>query len=87
MRSKRGFTLPEMMVTVAILFVATVLIIPSVQLMGSVAKQVGCKRNLKMIWAAWQMYRTDETYCVLRYTGDGISGNNSGMAWRLRLSP
>ena len=86
MKTHRGFTLIELLVVIAIIALLMSVLLPSLKQAKEMAKQVLCMANIRGQALAWEIYRNDQEYCVLRYTGDGMSGNNSGMAWRLRLS-
>ena len=53
---KRGFTLVELLVVLAIVAVVVALTIPAIQQSRNAARQVGCKNNLKLIGLALHNY-------------------------------
>ena len=59
MRNKRGFTIIELLVVVAIIALLTALLMPSVEAARRMAEKVICSHALKGIGLGWQMYLND----------------------------
>ncbi len=75
MKSK-GYTLIEMLVTIAIIGVAMTLIIPGVQRIQASSRQAACVNNLRSIGQAAISYATDRQQLLPWYT------NEEGYWWK-----
>lgn len=58
-RSRAAFTLVELVVVVAVLFVLTLLLVPALAGSRTNSKAVQCLNNLRRLTSAWQMYASD----------------------------
>ena len=59
MKNKRGFSIIELLVVVAIISLLTAILVPSVETARRMAKKVICSHTLKGIGLGWQMYLND----------------------------
>ncbi|MDZ4756228.1 MAG: type II secretion system protein [Phycisphaerae bacterium] len=53
----RGFTLTELLVTLAIISVLMAIVIPTAKLFQAEARSVSCTNNMRQIWVCVDMYR------------------------------
>jgi prepilin-type N-terminal cleavage/methylation domain-containing protein/prepilin-type processing-associated H-X9-DG protein len=82
-----AFTLIELLVVVAIIAVLIAILLPALGKAKAAAKTVKCASNLKGIFAAYAMYRTDDTWKMMICTPVGPTNqdywynNNGNSPW------
>ena len=75
-----GFTLIELLVVIAIIGVLMAVLLPSLNKARSLAKRISCRRNLKEVAFAWQMYIDDaDGYFLLRKNAQNNYGGWKGL--------
>ncbi|MBC2592826.1 prepilin-type N-terminal cleavage/methylation domain-containing protein [Ruficoccus amylovorans] len=80
---KRGFTLTEFIVAVAVIVVLTAIAIPAISGIISNARMAGCSSNLRQLGAAGLLYVQDNGGKMFPYR----SGDNQSMGWNWLLMP
>lgn len=76
LRGKRGFTLIEMMIVVAIIAILVGLLVPNFIRARAQAQTAACEANLKEIATAVELYQTDhDAYPTV--SGQAIDGSSS----------
>ena len=73
---RRGFTLIELVVVIAIIAVLVALLLPAVQQAREAARRAQCKNNLKQLGLALQMYESTFTLFPPCGTSQNPTGNN-----------
>ncbi len=68
MRTKRGFTLCEMLVVIAIIAILAALLMPALQRANQFALQAKCGNNLKMLGLGYAQYADDNNGYAPRLT-------------------
>ena len=75
---KRGFTLVELLVVIAVIALLLAILMPALRRAREAAKRVYCLNNLKQLTLAWMMYANDNDDKVVR--SSAVEGN-PGAAW------
>lgn len=88
---KKGFTIIELMVVIAIIAVLAALILPALSGARAKSKQVTCLNNLKQISLALQLYANDDGECYPRAAGtvpwDTKDADDDTYGWMQQLLP
>lgn len=88
--SRRGFTLIELMVVIAIIAILIAILLPAVQNARESARRTSCRNNLKQIGVAMHNYLSSNSvlppsFCIRH--GAVLSGNNGSWSIHGRLLP
>lgn len=78
MKSKKGFTLVELMVVIIILGILVAIAIPIYNNVTKSAKENACKANIRTIQSAVQMYQADHDGKLPSSLRDLVSESESG---------
>src|SRR6187455_2473364 len=83
--TRRGFTLIEMLVVIAIIAILVALLLPAVQQAREAARRSQCKNNLKQIGLAMHNYH--DTFNGFPNGGIASSVGGWGLSWYIRILP
>jgi prepilin-type N-terminal cleavage/methylation domain-containing protein len=97
-RPKRGFTLVEMLVVIAIIGVLTAMLIPAVQYARERSRQASCANNLRQVGVAFTLHATshqvypnggyfDTTATEPWNIEQKLTGNQFGWGWAYQILP
>jgi prepilin-type N-terminal cleavage/methylation domain-containing protein/prepilin-type processing-associated H-X9-DG protein len=84
-RSRRGFTLVEMLVVIAIIVTLAAMLLPAVQKARAAAARAKCMNNLRQIALACHNYHDSFKHFPAGVTGD--LNQNRGWGWGAQLLP
>jgi len=87
--SRRGFTLVEMLVVIAVIGVLIALLLPAIQAARESARRTACKSNLRQVGQALQMHHEARgTFPAGWTTTDpGDPEGAPGWSWAVRIFP
>lgn len=71
---RRGFTTIELMVTIAIIAILSVILFPGVNLVRATAKGMSCKNNLRQVGFATMTFAEENEGCLPRLCAPGGGG-------------
>ena len=86
-RTRRGFTLVELLVTIAIIGVLLALIVPAVQGAREAARRAQCRNHLKQIGLALHNYHDSNGVFPISHGIGLYNDTNRGAGWMPRLLP
>ena len=87
LRAQNGFTLVELLVTMAIVGILEALILPAVQNAREAARRVQCKNQIRQIALAMHHYHDAHGLLPLNYGYGPYNANNSGASWMQLVLP
>ncbi len=80
MRSRRGFTLIEMLVVIAIIAILAAILFPVFSRARAKTRQTACMSNMKQIGTAILLYAEDNGHILPAWCFGAIAGNDNGPA-------
>jgi prepilin-type N-terminal cleavage/methylation domain-containing protein/prepilin-type processing-associated H-X9-DG protein len=80
MRSRRGFTLIEMLVVIAIIAILAAILFPVFSRARAKARQAGCMSNIQQVGMAILLYAQDHGEILPAWCFGTLSGNDNGPA-------
>ena len=87
-RKRTGFTLVELLVSIAVIGTLTALLLPAVQSAREAARQLTCKNNLRQIGIGMHHYKSAFRKLPPGYEYErGPEGNRRGYSWGTSLLP
>ena len=86
-RDSRGFTLVELLVSIAIMAVLLALLLPAVQGAREAARRVQCRSNLKQLGLALHNYHDSNGVFPINYGVGLYDETNLGASWLPRILP
>lgn len=84
--ARRGFTLVEMLVVIAIISILIALLFPGVNAAMRYARRVQCGANLNQIGQGFLLYVQHNPRNTKRYLPPWFDGGNDGIAWHEALA-
>lgn len=86
-QARAGFTLIEILVTIAIIGILVALTIPAVQAARESARKAQCMNHLKQIGVALQNYHGSHGLFPINYGRGPYNGTNTGASWLALILP
>lgn len=87
MMKKRGFTLIELMIVIAIIGILAAIAIPNFRKAREQAREKACYANMRVLLGAIEMYNMDHSAMISDCSGDGtISTLISGQYLKSKIS-
>lgn len=84
---RRGFTLVELIVVMAVIGVLVALLLPAVQSAREGARRMQCRNHLKQIGLALHGYESTHTVFPINYGVGPYDDSNRGASWMPRILP
>lgn len=85
--TRRGFTLVELMVVIAIISVLVALLVPAVQKVRGAAGRIQCSNNLKQIGLATHQFHDVHKFLVPAWIGNNSLDPDGWASWAVLLLP
>ena len=86
-RTRSGFTLVELLVSVAIIAVLMALILPAVQQAREAARKAQCRSNVRELLLAMHNHHDVQGTFPLNYGSGTYTSDNVGQSWLSRILP
>jgi prepilin-type N-terminal cleavage/methylation domain-containing protein len=86
-RTKKAFSLVELLIVISILGIMAAIVMPSFQDHSRKAKEVAAKDNIRILRTAIEMYAAKHNGIPPGYAGDNPAGIPSGIIFQIQLTP
>ena len=86
-KNKKGFTLVEMLVAIAIIGILIAILLPAVQKVREAANRASCQSHLRQLGLALHQYANDYGYFPKGASNDDDDSPTPLMTWMVRILP